>query len=358
MQTIPSETIMWQAVTDNDRDYDNRFVYAVRTTGIFCRPSCSSRPPKRENVQFFRLVVEAEQAGYRPCKRCRPDQAVQADPQVALVEAICRYIAETAPSHTITLEQLGAQFHHSPFHLQRTFKVVMGITPRQYADSIRMGAFKESLRQTDSVTEAIYEAGYSSNSRLYERVSAQMGMIPSVYQHGGVGTTIVYTVAASPLGLIIIAATERGICAVRLGDERDGLVNTLREEFSNAQLIEDNALLQDTVEAILQHLAGDLPHLDLPLDLQATAFQKRVWEELRRIPYGETRSYGEIAAALQAPKSARAVGNACANNPAALVVPCHRVIKGNGELGNYRWGVARKESLLAKEKAAAQMSSG
>lgn len=358
MQNMPSEATMWQALTHNDRDYDNRFVYAVRTTGIFCRPSCSSRPPKRENVEYFRLVTEAQQAGYRPCKRCRPDQAVQENLQVALVEAVCHHIAEIAPDETITLDQLGERFHHSPYHLQRTFKAVMGITPKQYADSIRMGAFKESLRQNGTVTDAIYDAGYSSNSRLYERVSAQMGMIPSVYQQGGAGTTIVYTVAECSLGLLLIAATGRGICAVRLGDHREALVDTLRKEFANAQVIEDNVILRDTLEAILQHLAGDLPHLDLPLDLQATAFQKRVWEELRRIPYGETRTYGQIAASIQAPNAARAVGNACASNPAALVVPCHRVIKGNGDPGNYRWGVERKKALLAQEKVAAPVHSG
>jgi AraC family transcriptional regulator of adaptative response/methylated-DNA-[protein]-cysteine methyltransferase len=350
MTNIPSETTMWQAVTANDNTYNGQFVCAVKTTGIYCLPSCPARQPKRQNVEFFQSNSQAENNGYRACKRCKPDQLDAQKPQAALVEAVCRVIDERALNETITLQQLGEQFQHSPFHLQRTFKAVMGITPKQYADSVRMRAFKAQLQEGDSVTEAIYAAGYSSNSRLYERAAAQMGMIPSVYQQGGQGKVVVYAVTDSPLGLLLAAATERGLCAVRLGDDREQLVAGLHDEFAKATLVEDATLLQDAVQAIVQHLTGDLPDLDLPLDIQATAFQKRVWEALRDIPYGETRSYGEIAAVINAPKSARAVGNACASNPIALVVPCHRVVKSNGEMGNYRWGIHRKKQLIEQER--------
>jgi AraC family transcriptional regulator, regulatory protein of adaptative response / methylated-DNA-[protein]-cysteine methyltransferase len=350
MSDIPSETTMWQAVVTNDRSYDGQFVLAVKTTGIYCRPVCPARLPKRENVEFFQTNSEAENNGYRACKRCKPDQLEEQNPQAALIEAVCRYIDENAIIETITLQQLGDQFQHSPFHLQRTFKAVMGITPKQYADSVRMQAFKTQLQDGDTVTDAIYAAGYSSNSRLYERAAAQMGMIPSVYQQGGDGMIVAYAVADSPLGLLLTAATERGLCAVRLGDDRTQLVAGLHDEFAKATLVEDASVLQEAVQAIVQHLAGDLPDLDLPLDIQATAFQKQVWQALRNIPYGETRSYGEVATAINAPKSARAVGNACANNPVALVVPCHRVVKSNGELGNYRWGIQRKKQLIKQER--------
>ena len=353
MENALTETTMWQAVVSNDSSYDERFVLAVKTTGIYCRPSCTARLPKRENVEFFRFGAEAEAAGYRPCKRCEPDKTRQRSPQAELVEAMSRYIEERAPRERVTLEELSKQFHHSPYHLQRTFKAVMGITPKQYADSARMRAFKDRLQANGSVTDAIYDSGYSSTSRLYERVSSQMGMIPSIYQIGGQGKTIIYSVADCALGLLMVAATGRGICAVRLGDGRDALIDSLRDEFPKAHLIEDAAILQDAMEAILEHLAGELPDLNLPLDIRATAFQKRVWEELRRIPYGETRTYGQIAAAIQAPHAARAVGNACANNPAALVVPCHRVIRGDGEIGNYRWGADRKRRLLDHERQTA-----
>ena len=348
-QVLPP-TELWQAVINSDQAYDGLFVYAVRTTGIYCRPSCKSRLPKRENVDFYFLHSEAEQAGYRACRRCQPNETQPLDPQARLVEEVCRYILAAAHQGNVTLQTLADQFHVSPYHLQRTFKAVMGITPHEYAESIRIRSFKDHLRIQNSVTEAIYESGYGSSSRLYERVTSQLGIEPSDYQNGGRGTTIYYLTAPCPLGIVLVAATERGVCAVRLGDDGQALIEELRDEFHAATLVDDADQMGSALEVILKHLAGELPHLDLPLDIRATAFQKRVWDELQRIPYGETRTYAEVARAIGNRNAARAVGNACARNPAALIIPCHRVSKADGKPGNYRWGVERKQHLLDQER--------
>ncbi|NWG76615.1 MAG: bifunctional DNA-binding transcriptional regulator/O6-methylguanine-DNA methyltransferase Ada [Rubrivivax sp.] len=342
-----SQADMWQAVLEHDEQFDGTFVYAVRTTGIFCRPSCKSRHPNRHNVEFFHSSDEAQQAGYRACKRCQPDASL--DPSHQRVEEMCRYIETHAPEGPITLTDLGQTFHLSPFHLQRTFKRVMGITPREYADAVRVRAFKEHLRNEDTVTEAVFAAGYTSNSQLYARVDDQLGMTPSEYQTGG-PSAIRYTTAISPLGVILVAATERGICAVRIGDTAEQLVSDLRAEFPAAHVTAQDNALRPVLDSLLRHLAGERPRLDLPLDIQATAFQKRVWEALRRIPYGETRTYADIARAINQPGATRAVGNACASNPVAIIIPCHRVIRHDGHIGNYRWGAERKKRLLAIER--------
>jgi len=338
----------WQSVLARDAEAEGAFVYAVRTTGIYCRPTCPSRRPRREHVAFFPLPEAAEQAGFRACRRCHPEQATIRDPQIAVVQRVCRAIAAN-PEESPTLASLGAAVGLSPFHMQRTFKRVMGITPRQYADACRMDRLKGELRKGEAVTSALYGAGYGSPSRLYERAPAHLGMTPAVYRRGGAGMRIQYTVVPCPLGLLLVAATERGICAITLGDADDALADGLTREYPAAAIARDDSGLDSAVAAIIRHLHGQEPHLDLPLDLQATAFQWRVWEALQAIPYGSTRSYGEIARAIGQPTAARAVAQACATNRVALAIPCHRVVRDNGEVGGYRWGIERKRTLLAQE---------
>lgn len=337
---------MWQAVTSNDAAYDGAFVYAVTTTGVFCRPSCKSRDPKPENVAYYPTPAAAQQAGFRPCKRCTPDTS-QPDDVVIRVREMCAYIAAHLDDGDLSLDHLATVFHLSPYHLQRTFRAVMGVSPKAYADSLRADRFRDHLRNGANVTDAIYAAGYGSSSRAYERDT--LGMTPSSYQSGGSDQTITYTVVPCRLGTLLVAGPERGLCAVRLGDDVAALLDELRAEFPAAALVADDGSLATATAAILDYLAGELPHLDLPLDVQATAFQRRVWDELRRIPPGETRTYGQVAAAIGEPTAARAVGNAVGQNPVALVIPCHRVIRADGKPGGYRWGVARKQSLLATE---------
>jgi AraC family transcriptional regulator, regulatory protein of adaptative response / methylated-DNA-[protein]-cysteine methyltransferase len=342
----------WQAIATRDAGCDGLFYYGVRTTGVYCRPSCASRQPKRENALFFALPEAARQAGFRACRRCRPDETAIRDPQAELVQSVCRLIDAhlDAPPDAATL---GQAVQRSQFHLQRLFKKFMGITPRQYAEARRTARFKANLKSGRSVTDAIYEAGYGSSSRVYENASAQLGMTPATYGKGGKGMTIHYTVAECPLGLLLVAATGKGICSVTLGDDAQGLAATLHAEFPQADIAhDDDARLRAPVAALLAHLAGQTPHPDLPLDVQGTAFQKRIWDELRRIPYGQTASYGEIARRTGQPTATRAVARACATNPAALVTPCHRVIRENGDLGGYRWGVERKRQLLEREQSA------
>ena len=338
---------MWQAVAESDRQFDDRFVYAVRTTGIYCRPSCKSRKPYRSHVEFFTDPDQAERAGYRPCKRCQP--AAAGDASVRLVEEMCRYIQARAGYGPVSLKQLGHRFSLSRFHLQRVFKRVMSITPREYADAVRLRTFKESLRDNFTVTESVYAAGYSSGSQLYTRVDDFLGMNPTEYRAGG-PPVISYAVASSPFGVVLAATTKRGICAVCIGDTPEQVVDELRSEFPAAYLSEQSTLLRSALGSILRHMEGQAPQIDLPLDIRATAFQKRVWGALRNIPYGETRTYADIARAIGQPKAARAVGNACAANPVALIVPCHRVIRNDGRVGNYRWGTSRKEKLLDIER--------
>jgi AraC family transcriptional regulator of adaptative response/methylated-DNA-[protein]-cysteine methyltransferase len=346
---------MWQAVLNRDTQFDGTFVYAVRTTGIYCRPSCPARKPARRHVDFFPLPEVAERAGYRPCRRCRPDEVESGDPQVQQAREICRYI-EAHLDRSLTLESLGAQFGLSPFHLQRTFKQVVGISPQQYAEACRMGQVKAALREGDDISGATYGAGFGSISRLYDKADAQLGMTPRTYQQDGAGMQIRYAVAPCSLGRLLVAATERGICAVKIGDADPDLEQALVAEFSRAQVRRDDAALRAWIEIILRNLDGQQPHLDLPLDVQATAFQRRVWQELQTIPYGETRSYGQLARAIGQPGASRAVARACATNPVALVVPCHRVVRSDGQLGGYRWGAERKEALLAQERAVAAES--
>lgn len=340
----------WQAVVERDSSANGTFFVAVRSTGIYCKPLCPSRRPKRENVSFYTSPEEAEQAGYRACKRCRPRETAQADPQVEIAQRICRYIEQHLEG-SISLADLSDQFNISPFHLQRIFKRVMGISPRQYAEAYRLDQFKTQLKERESVTEALYEVGYSSSSRLYERAPGQLGMTPTTYQRGGAGMHISYTIVDSPLGRLLVAATGKGVCSVCIGDADALLEKAFQKEYPMADISHDvdGTPLHNWIETLVRHLNGQQPHLDLPLDVQATAFQRRVWQALQAIPYGETRSYSQIARTIGQPTAARAVANACATNPVAIAIPCHRIVREDGNMGGYRWGEARKQQLLEKE---------
>ncbi|HTC35695.1 MAG TPA: bifunctional DNA-binding transcriptional regulator/O6-methylguanine-DNA methyltransferase Ada [Bryobacteraceae bacterium] len=339
----------WDAVAARDRSMDGVFYYAVLSTGIYCRPSCPSKRPRRENVVFFRARAAAEHAGFRACKRCKPEAAGVADPNAQLVERVCRYI-ETHPDEPVTLEALSRALGISPFHLQRTFKARTGISPRAYADSRRLDSLKAGLREGHSVTRSLYDAGYGSSSRLYERASSQLGMTPSRYRQQGAGETIHYAIAATRIGRMLLAATDRGVCSIQFGDSDAKLERELGVEFPKAEIIRSDRKLGAQVHALRAIIQGE-NKTPLPLDIQATAFQRRVWEELQAIPRGATKSYSKIAADIGHPKAARAVARACATNPVAVAIPCHRVVREDGAMGGYRWGVDRKQKLLALEAA-------
>ncbi|MBI4276903.1 MAG: bifunctional DNA-binding transcriptional regulator/O6-methylguanine-DNA methyltransferase Ada [Armatimonadetes bacterium] len=343
----------WHAVMARDRRSDGAFVYAVRSTGIYCRPSCPSRRPHRRQVVFFPLPEAAERAGFRPCRRCRPREVAGHDPHVELTRQACRAI-EAHDEGPLSLSVLGAQVGVSPHYLQRVFKRVMGITPRQYAEAWRLRRLKARLKERDTVATAQYAAGYGSSSRLYERAHAQLGMTPATYRRRGHGVRVGYTIVESALGRLLVAATGRGVCFISLGDSDAALETALVAEYPGAEIRRDESGLTPWVGAVVGYLGGQTPHLDLPLDVRATAFQWRVWQELRTIPTGTTRTYGEIARALGRPTAARAVARAVATNPVAVVIPCHRVVREDGGLGGYRWGVERKRTLLARERAAAR----
>jgi len=345
-----------QAVASRDASQDGAFVYAVRSTGIYCRPSCPSRRPHPKHLLFFLATEDAERAGYRACQRCRPQQAATS-PQVETIRRLCHEI-EADPERPANLRRLAQAVGLSAHHLQRTFRRVMGITPRQYADQIRMGRLKSQLRKGNDVTTALYEAGFSSPSRLYERASEQLGMTPATYGRGGRGMQITYTITDSALGRVLVAGTSRGVSAVYLGDDDARLAAALAKEYPQAEIRRGRPEHAEWVRSIVQHLDGAHPLLDLPTDVVATAFQRRVWEALRSIPLGATRTYSEVAKQLGQPKAIRAVARACATNPTSIVVPCHRVIREDGSLAGYRWGLARKQRLLEQERRAASAQPG
>jgi AraC family transcriptional regulator of adaptative response/methylated-DNA-[protein]-cysteine methyltransferase len=340
----------WSAFLTRNAQADGAFVVAVRTTGIYCRPSCPARRPHREHVAFFQLPEEASAAGFRPCRRCRPDLAQLPEPQAELIEQVCRYI-ETHLDAPLHLADLSQQFHLSPYHLQRTFKRIKSITPRQYVESCRLGQFKARLHEGETVTGAIYDAGYQSSSSLYARTSVQLGMTPTTYRKGGKDMRIGYAVVESSLGYVLVAATERGVAAVRFGDSEQALEADLVREYPKAELTRDDERLRPWVTLLLHSLQGQSSPQPVPLDVQASTFQWKVWQALRAIPIGQTRSYHEIAQAIGQPTAARAVAQACATNPVAVFIPCHRVVRNNGQLGGYRWGIERKQELLAREHA-------
>ena len=341
---------LWQAVVARDASRDGSFVFAVSSTGVYCRPSCPSRRPRRENVSFFRGPDAAENAGYRACLRCRP-KAAGGSPRLEMVKAVCRHI-EQHLDEPVTLARLGAAFHQSPFHLQRTFKAVLGVTPRAYADSCRMNQLKRHLQAGHNVTRAMYDAGYSSSSRLYERTASHLGMTPDKYRRGAIAASIRYTCSDSPLGRMLVAATDKGVCAIQFANSDDELEHGLRHEFPFAIRRRDDAALQSWKQNLLRQMGGEKPNSSLPLDIQATAFQRRVWSQLQKIPFGSTRSYGQVAKAMGRPSASRAVARACATNPVAVAIPCHRVVRGDGDLGGYRWGLERKKTLLETERPA------
>jgi len=343
-----SEEIFWQAILHRNPSFNGLLFYGVRSTGIYCRPTCPSRKPERHRVCFFDSAQNAEAAGYRPCKRCHPQQAIVPNATTAKILTVCHYL-EAHIEHIPTLAELGVQVEMSPSHLQRTFKQLIGVTPFQYADARRMERFKERLQQGDTIVNALYETGYGASSRLYEKAPKQLGMTPAVYQRHGRGETIRYTIVESSLGLLLVAATQQGLCSVRLGETALVLEQELQQEFQNAVFQPAQQELQSWTQTLVSYLSGHCSLLELPLDVKATAFQLLVWEALRTIPIGTTASYSEIAAQIGQPTSMRAVARACATNPVALVIPCHRVIQKDGGLGGYRWGVHRKQELLNLE---------
>jgi len=338
----------WQLVLARDRRADGEFVYAVRSTGVYCRPSCASRRPRREVVAFFDDADRAEQAGFRPCRRCKPRDAQAADPWVEKIRRACVYLAnvEGHPSLATLARRVGG----SPYHLQRNFKRLVGVSPREYADAVRLRKVKEGLRRGDPVTGAMLDAGYGSSSRFYERAVPKLGMSPSAYRRGGAGMSIKYAIVDSPLGRLLVGATPRGVCAVAMAASDAELERAIAREYPAASIAADDRGLARWTKEILAHLTGRQPRLDLPLDVQATAFQWQVWEALRTIPYGETRTYGQVAAAIGRPAAVRAVARACATNPVALAIPCHRVVGADGRSSGYRWGANRKKALLASER--------
>lgn len=342
---MDTQAAYWNAVESRDFAYNGVFVYAVKTTGVYCRPTCASRRPHRENVEFFASATAAEGAGYRACRRCQPDEPT--DAVRALIERVCRHL-ESAGDHLPTLAELSAEFHISPYHLQRMFKRLIGVSPRQYADSHRRDRVKAELRADQTVTAAVYEAGYGGSSAFYRDAAAMLGMTPIRYREGGAEMRVRCTTARCSLGVVLVAATDRGVCAIRLGDSDDAVIDELRAEFPNA-VVTDDADLSAWVAEVIAHVEGQQIRLDLPLDIRATAFQRRVWEALRSVPYGEQITYQGLAERIGEPSAARAVAGACAANSVALAIPCHRVVREGGALSGYRWGVERKRVLLERE---------
>jgi AraC family transcriptional regulator, regulatory protein of adaptative response / methylated-DNA-[protein]-cysteine methyltransferase len=340
----------WAALEHHDAAAGGKFFYGVATTGVYCQPGCASRLPLRKNTRFFETAAAAKAAGLRPCKRCRPDEDSAALRHVAAIEKACALIrtSETLPS----LAELAAAAAVSRFHFHRLFKKIVGATPRDYARTHRLARFGEKLDAGQPIAAAIYEAGFGSSSRAYEAAPTGLGMTPGARRRGGSGETIRYTTLDTPLGWALVAASRRGVCMTALADDRDGLAAALRQRFPAAITAEDDGLGEWARRVVRCITApGEAP--ELPLDIRGTAFQAQVWRSLQQIPLGETATYGEIAAALGRPKAVRAVGRACGANPLALLVPCHRVVRKDGEIGGYRWGSERKEALLERERAAA-----
>ncbi len=337
----------WDAVVGRDHACDGEFVFAVATTGVYCRPSCPARRPRRENVTFYSYPEQAEKAGFRACLRCRP-RSLSGNSQVDSAKEICRYI-EQHLDEPITLDRLGKAFRQSPFHLQRRFKAAIGITPREYADACRMRLLKRNLQAGDNVTRAMYDAGYGSSSRLYEKTASQLGMTPDKYRRGAIAASIRYACADSPLGRMLVAATDKGVCSIQFARSDGELIEGLKREFPFAVRKPDEGGLQTWIGTLLEKISGRELNAALPLDIRATAFQRRVWTYLQSIPSGMTRSYGQVAKAIGQPSASRAVARACATNPVAVAIPCHRVVREDGNISGYRWGMQRKKKLLEIE---------
>ncbi|MBA3564380.1 MAG: bifunctional DNA-binding transcriptional regulator/O6-methylguanine-DNA methyltransferase Ada [Gammaproteobacteria bacterium] len=345
-----TDEVRWQAVQRRDATANGNFVYAVRTTRVYCRPSCASRQARRENVSYFSTPADAEAAGFRACKRCRPGGPSPREVHAEAVARACRLIDEAAESPS--LDELAEAAGMSRFHFHRVFKDIVGITPRGYAVARRRARIQNELQNAPSVTAAIYEAGYNASSRFYENAENSFGMAPAAYRQGGHNSVIRFAVGECSLGSILVAATERGVCAVQFGDDPQVLVQELQRRFPRAELLGADREFEQLVARVVGFVEAPRAGLDLPLDIAGTSFQQRVWQALRAIPAGRTASYADIAAAIGAPKSVRAVATACAANPIAVVIPCHRVVRTDGGVGGYRWGVERKRALLDREAAA------
>lgn len=351
MQTaFDTQAARWAALAARDRTADGAFFYSVRTTGVYCRPSCAARPARPENVAFHTTTQAAEAAGFRPCKRCKPDQPPLAERNAAAVAAACRAIeaADEVPG----LEALAMKAGMSPFHFHRVFKSVTGLTPKGYADARRAERMRSALGETPTVTAAIYEAGFGSGSRFYEKSDKVLGMTPRRFRAGGERAVIRFAVGECSLGSILVAATDKGVCAILLGDDPQALTEDLQDRFAQAELIGGDAEFEALVAKVVGLVEQPRLGLDLPLDVRGTAFQQRVWQALREIPAGETASYAQVAERIGKPAAVRAVAQACAANALAIAIPCHRVVRNDGALSGYRWGVERKRVLLDREAAA------
>ena len=345
---IPDRQTAWRAVSRRDRSFDGRFVFAVDSTKIYCRPSCPSRRPTRSNVEFFPSPDDAERAGYRACKRCRPGS--QELPAIEnAVSRACDFLTRHADER-VTLAVLAAETGVRAFHLQRAFKRIMGITPREFLAAERRRRFASHLRTGETVSRATYDAGFSSSSRVYERGARAMGMTPAAVRKRGAGQRIQFGIVDSPLGRLLVAYTENGVCSVAFGEDDRQLERSLRTDFPEADIRPAGAAIHEWMAAIVKSLDGDESAAAVPLDARGTAFQWRVWNELQRIPRGTTLSYTDVAKRIGQPTAVRAVARACATNPAALVIPCHRVVREDGSLGGYRWGLERKQALLERER--------
>ena len=342
------ETRYWRAVLARDGRADGAFFFAVRSTSIYCRPSCPARRPLRANTLFFQTRQDAEREGYRPCRRCKPNEI----PASALIVQRAARLLENELDEPVSVNILARKLGVRTDALRRAFRQQTGLNPKELAAALRLKRFKKLLREGNSIADALYATGYGSTSRVYERSDAQLGMTPATYQKGGKGMRIKYTTAKSSLGDVLVAATERGVSAVYLGDTPAKLSNELRDEYPSAEIVAEKGAFSDWVEEIVSRVEGGAPRRQLPLDLQATAFQRRVWQELQRIPRGATRTYSQVAKALGKPNAVRAVARACATNPVSVVVPCHRVVRSDGNLAGYRWGISRKQTLLDRERKA------
>lgn len=347
----------WKAIMARDASFDGQFVFGVITTGVYCRPSCPSRHAHRRHVRFFATPELAEAAGLRPCLRCRPTDQRTIHPLAGKIEALCRFIEDHA-EEKLTLHSLSEVSGISPYHLLRSFRAVSGLTPKQYVDACRMKSFKDHLREGKSVTEALYHAGYGSSSRVYEKSSQSLGMTPGEYRGGGSKTSIYYATESTALGNMLVAGTDKGLCSVQFADSREELVQALKTEFPAAALLPLDKPYPESfrkwIQSINEQIDGNTPRRPLPLDINVSAFQQLVYQYLRTIPIGETRSYADVAKGIGQPLAARAVGNACGSNPVAIVVPCHRVVRADGATGEYRWGEERKKKLLDMESTAAK----
>src|SRR5580658_2343097 len=348
LATITESDPRWASVVARDPQPPLKFCYSVKTTDVYCRPSCAARLPKPENVQFHATCEDAERAGFRPCKRCKPNQASLVEQHAKKIASACRLIesSETPPSLELLAQHVGL----STYHFHRVFKATTGLTPKEYATAHRDKLVRKTLNKSDTVTGAIYDAGYNSNSRFYETSNRVLGMTPSNYRAGGAQTNIRFAVGECSLGSILVAQSTRGICAILLGDDPDSLVRELQDQFPKANLIGGDTGFERLVAKVVGFVEAPALGLDLPLDIRGTAFQQRVWQALRKIPVGQTSTYSRIAAQIGQPSAARAVAGACATNPVAIVVPCHRVVRSDGSLSGYFWGVERKRKLLEREK--------